>query len=226
MVDTSEPRLGLTRDRILRAALNLADTSGVESLTMRGLGENLGFEAMSLYHHVSNKDDVLDGILDLVLDESQPPLASGVWTASVRDSAISVHRALQRHPWACTILSSPARLRPARLRYMDSLLGRLRAAGFSADTTYHAYHVLDGFIFGFSMWEANHTYTEAETSAMAAAFASTITASSYPHLVEHGQQHFSDGPIHDVSAFEFGLDLILNGLVDTLEGGSSHLSDV
>ena len=220
MVDTSKPRLGLTRDRILRAALDLADTEGVGSLTMRRLGESLGFEAMSLYHYVSNKDDLLDGILDLVLDESHPPSDGKDWTGSVRDSAISVHRALQRHPWACTILSSPARLRPARLRYMDSLLGRLRAVGFSAETTYHAYHVLDGFIFGFSMWEANHTYTDAETSAMAAAFSSKVSADSLPHLVEHGEQHFSPGPIHDVSAFEFGLDLILNGLVDTLEGHS------
>jgi AcrR family transcriptional regulator len=220
MAKTPAPRLGLSRNRILRAALDVADADGVESLTMRRLGESLGFEAMSLYHYVRNKDDVLDGILDLVLDESRPPSDDGDWTGSVRDSAISVHGALQRHPWACTILSSPARLRPARLRYMDSLLRRLRAAGFPAETTYHAYHVLDGFIFGFSLWEAQHTYTDAETSAMAAAFSATVNADTYPDLVEHGQQHFSDGPIHDVSAFEFGLDLILNGLLDTLEGRS------
>jgi AcrR family transcriptional regulator len=218
MVDTSEPRVGLNRDRILHAALGLADTDGVEALTMRRLGESLGFEAMSLYHHVSNKDDVLDGIVDLVLDESHPPSDDGEWTTSVRDSAISVHRALQRHRWACTILDSPARLRPARLRYMDVLLGRLRAAGFSDETTYHAYHVLDGFIFGFSLWEADHTYSEDEASTMAASFSSTVAADTYPHLLEHGEQHFSDGPLHDVSAFEFGLDLILKGLADLLDG--------
>src|SRR4051812_34756550 len=169
MAKTPAPRLGLSRNRILRAALDVADAEGVESLTMRRLGESLGFEAMSLYHYVSNKDDLLDGILDLVLDEVRPPSDEGGWTGSVRASAISVHRALRRHPWACTVLASPARLRPERLRYMDLLLGRLRAAGFTAETTYHAYHVLDGFIFGFSLWEAGHTYTEAETSAMAAA---------------------------------------------------------
>src|SRR3954470_1458536 len=149
MAKTSAPRLGLNRSRILRAALDAADTDGVESLTMRRLGESLGFEAMSLSHSVSNKADGLDGILDLVLDEIHPPSDDGDWTASVRDSAISVHRALQRHRWAGALLDSPARLRPARLRYMDMLLGRLRAAGFSTETTYHAYHVLDGFIFGF-----------------------------------------------------------------------------
>src|SRR5262245_47033371 len=149
MVDTSEPRLGLTRDRILHAALELADTEGVEALTMRRLGESLGFEAMSPYHHVNNKDDVLDGILDLVLDETHPPSDDRDWTASIRDSAISVHRALQTHRWAGAILDT-ARLRPARLRYMDAVLGRLRAAGFSPEPAYHAYHVLDGVIFCFS----------------------------------------------------------------------------
>jgi AcrR family transcriptional regulator len=218
MVDTSGPRLGLSRDRILQAALGLADTHGVAALTMRRLGESLGFEAMSLYHHVSNKDDVLNGILDLVLDETHPPPDDLDWTESVRDSAISVHRALQRHRWACTMLDSPAHLRPARLRYMDALLARLRGAGFSTDTTYHAYHVLDGFIFGFSLWEADHTYSEAETTAMAASFSATVTADTYPHLVKHGEQHFSDGPVNDVSAFELGLDLILKGLADTLAG--------
>src|ERR1700755_2385369 len=113
MVDSSEPRLGLTRGRILRAALGLADTGGVEQLTMRRLGETLGFEAMSLYHHVSSKDDLLDGILDLVLEETQTPRDQGDWTSSIRDSALSVHRAIQRHPWAGAILDT-TRLRPAR----------------------------------------------------------------------------------------------------------------
>jgi len=215
MVKASQPRLSLTRDRILFAALDLADTDGVEALTMRRLGDNLGFEAMSLYHHVSNKDDVLDGILDLVLDETHPPSDDGDWMASIRASAISVHRALQRHRWAGAILDT-ARLRPARLRYMDTLLGRLRAAGFSPVTSFHAYHVLDGFIFGFSRWEADHTYSEDQTSAMAEVFSATIDADTYPHLMEHGEQHFSDGPHQDVSAFDFGLDLILKGLADTL----------
>lgn len=186
---------------------------------MRKLGESLGFEAMSLYHHVSNKDDVLDGILDLVLEETHPPSDDGHWTASIRDSAISVHRALQRHPWAGAVLDT-ARLRPARLRYMNAVLGRLRGAGFSPETTYRAYHVLDGFIFGFSLWEADHTYSEDQTSAMSEAFAATITAENYPHLLEHGEQHFSNGPHQDVGAFEFGLELILRGLADTLQGRS------
>jgi hypothetical protein len=106
----------------------------------------------------------------------------------------------------------PARIRPARLRYMDLLLGRLREAGFSAETTYHAYHVLDGHIFGFSLWETSHTYTAEEVSKFEAKFAQTITADPFPYLHEHAQQHFDEGPHHEVRAFEFGLDLIVDGL--------------
>jgi AcrR family transcriptional regulator len=212
MATETEPRLPLSRDRILRAALELVDDGGIDSLTMRKLGKALGFEAMSLYNHVANKDDVIDGILDLVLAQGELPSPSGNWDRAVRASAVSVHAALRRHPWASAVVMAPGRLRPARLRYMDSLLGRIREAGFSAETTYHAYHVLDGHIFGFSLWEASHSYSDADASEMMAAFERTITADEYPYLREHGEQHFAEGPHHDVSAFEFGLDLILDGL--------------
>src|SRR5437660_628702 len=124
MATQTEPRLPLSRDRILQAALDLADDGGIEALTMRKLGHVLGFEAMSLYNHVTNKDDVLDGILDLVLAETEPPAPTGDWDAAVRRSAISVRQALRRHPWACPHLFSAAHVRPARLRYMDLLLGQ------------------------------------------------------------------------------------------------------
>src|SRR5947209_13638273 len=119
MATRTEPRIPLSRERILEAALGLADEGGIESVTMRKLGQALGFEAMSLYNHVTNKDDVLDGILDLVLAETEPPSPAGDWDAAVRRSAISVHQALRRHPWACPLLFSAAHVRPARLRYMD-----------------------------------------------------------------------------------------------------------
>ena len=208
----TKQRPPLTRDRILHAALELADQGGIESLTMRKLGETLGFEAMSLYNHVANKDDLLDGLLDLVLAESEPPSPAGDWDAAIRASAISVHEALRRHPWACRLVMSPGHMRPARLRYMESLLSRLREAGFSADATYSAYHVLDGFIFGFSLWETSHTYTAEEMAGFQEKFAQTITADAYPYLHEHGQQHSSEGPHNDVRAFELGLELIVDGL--------------
>lgn len=208
-----EPRLPLSRDRILAAALELADESGIDSLTMRKLGERLGFEAMSLYNHVDNKDDVLDGIADLVLAECEVPAPGGDWAAAVRRSAVSVHQALKRHTWASTLLMSPGHIRPARLRYMDSLLGRLREAGFSADTTFHAYHVIDGHIFGFSYWHSSHSYSPVEVTDLVEKFTAMIPREEYPYLHEHGEQHLTEGsPLHEVSAFEYGLDLILDGL--------------
>src|SRR5437764_9934588 len=111
----TEARIPLSRDRVLRAALDLADGSGVEALTMRRLGDELGFEAMSLYRHVANKDEVLDGILDLVLGETTPPSSDESWAAAIRSSAVSVRDALDRHPWATRLLMTPQRIRPARL---------------------------------------------------------------------------------------------------------------
>src|SRR5262249_59009086 len=122
-------RRPLNRERILAAALELVDEQGIDALSMRKLGQALGgYEAMSLYNHVANKDDLLDGILDLVLAETEPPSGRGEWDADIRASAISVHDALHRHPWSSSLLMS-GRIRPARLRYMDLLLGRLREAG-------------------------------------------------------------------------------------------------
>lgn len=219
--ETQQPRLPLSRARILRTAVELADANGIESLTMRNLGQTLGFEAMSLYNHVANKNDVLDGILDLVLDESEPPSPAGEWNDSIRSSALSIHRALRRHPWACPLLMSPGHIRPGRLRYMDLLLGRLREAGFSADTTYHAYHVLDAHIFGFALWQAGHTYNAAQMPDLSAELARMIPVEEYPYLHEHGRQHMTEGPHQDVSAFEFGLDLILEGL-EKIHAAESH----
>jgi AcrR family transcriptional regulator len=205
-------RQPLSRDRILKAALALADENGIESLTMRRLGLELGYEAMSLYNHAANKDDVIDGILDLVLAESRPPAPDEEWDVAIRRSAVSVHESLGRHPWAATALMSPTRARLARLRYIDSLLGRLRAAGFSAEATYHAYHVLDGHIFGFAVWQASHDYTPDELESLAMKVQPMIGPDEFPHLHEHMRQHQTDGPHRTVSAFELGLDLILDGL--------------
>jgi AcrR family transcriptional regulator len=204
----SATRLPLSRDRILERAVQIADADGVEALTMRRLADDLGFEAMSLYRHVKNKDDVLDGILDAVLAEIESPAGDGAWDAAIRRSAISVNDVLGRHPWATDLLMS-AQLRPARLAYMNELLGRLREAGFSADTTYTAYHALDAHIFGFALWLASHTAVPSEDVEQ---LVRTISLDDYPYLAEHRDQHLAEGPHHDASAFEFGLDLILDGL--------------
>jgi AcrR family transcriptional regulator len=216
----TEARTPLSRDRILHAGLDLADGSGVEAVTMRRLGKDLGFEAMSLYRHVASKHDLLDGMLDLVLAEWQVPDGEGNWIHAVRTSAISVHDALRRHQWSAQLLMTGGHIRPARLRYMERLLGRLDDAGFDAETTYHVYHLLDGYIFGFSLWEIAYTTIPLD-SEVVSRLMQTIPWDEYPHLAGHRDQHMSEGPHREVSAFEVGLDLILDGLRKRLDSPSS-----
>jgi len=208
----------LTRDRILQGALELVDGEGLRALTMRRLGQRLGFEAMSLYNYVANKEDVIDGMLELVLAETDLPRTADDWASAVRESAISVHAALQRHRWAAGELLAYGRVRPARLQYMESLLGQLREGGLPAEATYVAYHVLDAHIFGFSLWEASHTFTDEEVAEMGTVFEEVITAEKFPYLREHGHQHFDEGPHQDANAFELGLDLIIGGLKKMHDG--------
>jgi AcrR family transcriptional regulator len=206
-------RKPLSRGRILDTALVLVDEEGIDALSMRKLGQALGYEAMSLYNHVANKDDLLDGILDLVLAEMEPP-APDEGLPAIRAAALSAHEALRRHPWAAGLLMTPTRVRPGRLEFMDALLGALRTAGFSAETTYHAYHVIDAHIIGFSLWQSTHDFSlpEEMTDDLRATLERLIPRETYPHLYEHGMQHLDDGPHQDVSAFEFALDLLLGGL--------------
>jgi AcrR family transcriptional regulator len=202
----------LTRQQILETALELADERGVEALKMRDLGRALGVEGMALYRHVANKDDLLDGVLDLVLSETEPPSPDGYWSDSVRESAISVHRALERHPWATRLLLDPERVRPALLAYGEALLARLGEAGFSEDETYHAYHVLDAHIFGYALWLAGHMFTTDEQQAARQRVAAQLRSGGYPQFAKHLDLHRADGAHHDVDPFEIGLDLILKGL--------------
>jgi AcrR family transcriptional regulator len=212
-------RAPLTRERVLETALALADEGGIESLTMRKLGQALGVEAMSLYNHVANKDDILGAVVDVVLAETEAPSPEGDWETAIRRSAISVHDALTRHPWAVALLMSPERAQLSRMLYMDKLLGRLREAGFSADVTYHAYHVLDGHIFGFSLWQASHTFKASDLTQLAERFFREFPLDDYPYVKEHVEQHMHDGPHRAVGAFEFGLDLIIDGLKRLREAG-------
>ena len=200
----------------MQAALDLADRSGVEAVTMRHLGHELGFEAMSLYRYVASKDDLIDGMLDLVLAEWQLPGDADDWRESVRTSARSVHDALRRHRWAARLLMTGMRPRPARLQYMEWLLGRLREAGFDADSTYSVYHLLDGFVFGFTLWEIAYTSAALADEEIVSKIMNAIPWDDLPHLAEHRDQHLADGPHREVSAFEVGLDFILDGLRDML----------
>jgi AcrR family transcriptional regulator len=210
---SAEPRVPLSRDRVLHAAVRLADEGGFASLTMRKLGQELGVQAMSLYNHIANKDDIRDGIVDIVFTEIEVPARGADWKAAIRASAISAHEVLVRHPWACSLMMSTTTVSPARLHWMEALLRTLREAGFSAELTHHAYHALDSHITGFTLWVANMPFeTHEELTDLAEAFLRQLPADEYPYFAEHAQWHLTDSSPDDPSEFEFGLDLILDGL--------------
>lgn len=206
-----QPRVPLSRDRVLIKALKLADQSGIESLSMRKLAEALGVKAMSLYNHVKNKDDIIDGIIDIVASEIELPEVGADWKASMRRRAKSAHEVLLRHPWATMEMVSRVNIGPAMLRYVDATIGCLREAGFSFEMADRIWNAIDSHIYGFTLQELNFPF-EPDTYAEAAErHISLIPADKYPYLNGMSQQVMSekyDG-IHD---FEFGLELILNGL--------------
>ena len=205
------PRSPLTRERILGAGVDLADAEGIAGLSMRRLAHELGVEAMSLYYHVARKSDLLDGMLDIVYGEMARPAADGNWRADMRAAAISAKDTLLRHEWACRLLMD--RGTPGRLRFewMDSILGRLRAAGFSPNLTHHAYHAIDSHVVGFVLWVLPYVAASREQPDLAENAMRDFPIGGLPHLVEHIQQHLDDRP-GDTSEFEFGLDLLLDGL--------------
>ena len=205
-----EHRVPLSRERVLRAAIDLADEAGIESLSMRKLAQELGVEAMSLYHYVAKKDDILDGMLDVVFSEIEVP-SSGDWRFAMRTMAISTHDALLRHRWACGLLMSSARISASRLQHMDTVLGRLREAGFTDTLTDHAYHALDSYIVGFTLWLLPYLKIAKEEPDFAQRFYAELPLEELPHLAAHIEYHMAP-PTDNVNAFEFGLDLILDGL--------------
>ena len=207
-----EPRAPLTRDRVLRAAVDLADEAGIESLSMRKLGQALGVEAMSLYNHVANKDDILNGIVDIVESEIELPTPGRDWKAGLRKTAMSAHDVFEHHPWAANLTLSASGTRPARWRYMNAILGGLREAGFSVETTDLAYHAFESHIAGFTLWASQLQVDPEELPDLAAAFVSQLPVDEFPYLIEHVDQHLKERSPENEGAFAFGLDLILDGL--------------
>jgi len=210
---SAKPRVPLSRERVLRAALVLADRDGIESLTMRKIGQELGVEAMSLYNHVANKDDILDGIVDLVFGEIAVPSNQVDWKTAMRQRAISARDVLLRHPWATSLMQSRTKPGPATLRHHDSVIGRLREAGFTVDMAAHAFSVMDGYIYGFALQQMNLPYHTSEESAeVAENILRQLPADEYPHLAEMIIEHALKLGYDYAEEFEFGLDLILDGL--------------
>lgn len=206
-----ETRPGLSRDRVLRAALALADEHGLDAVTMRSLGESLGAHAMSLYNHVKDKDDILDGIVDRVVAEIEVPARVGPWQVAMRNRAISAHSALVRHPWACALMMSQSNVGPARIRYVDATLACLRAGGFSLPLADHAWNALDSYIYGFTLQKLNFPFEPSRYAQVAAAYLPSLSATEYPAM--HALTTLVATGRHDGQhSLEFGLDLLLDGL--------------
>jgi AcrR family transcriptional regulator len=207
------PRTPLTRQRVLRAAVALADRGGVGALSMRKLAQELGVEAMSLYHHVANKDDILDGIVDVVFGEIELPTGEAGWEAAMRRRSVSAREALRRHPWATGLMESRRTPGPANIRHHDAVLGVLRNAGFPVELAAHAYSLLDSYIYGFALQEASLPFhTPEETAEVAQEIMAVFPADDYPHLAEIATEHVLQPGYDYGNEFLYGLDLILDGL--------------
>ncbi len=206
-------RKPLTRDRVLRSAIQLADQAGLDSLSMRKLAQQLGVEAMSLYRHVRHKGDLVDGMIDLVFAEIGLPSNEVDWKTAMRQRAISARDTLARHPWAIGLMESRSTPGAATLQHHDAVLGCLRQAGFSIPMTAHTYSLLDSYIYGFALQQASLPFkTSEETVEVADSIRRRFPTDAYPHLAELTLQHVLQPGYDYADEFEFGLDLILEGL--------------
>ena len=206
-------RVPLTRERVLEAAIALADEVGLAGLTMRKLAQQLGVEAMSLYNHVANKDDLLDGMVDLVFAEIGLPAPGVDWKAALRQRAMAARAVLERHRWAIGLMESRSQPGPANLRHHDEVLGCLREAGFSLTNAAHAYSVLDSYIYGFTLNKQSLPFDTAEEVAeLGRRYLRELLGNQYPYLAEIIVEHAMKPGYDYADEFAFGLDLILDGL--------------
>ena len=200
----------MSRERVLRAAIDFADANGIESLSMRKLARELGVEAMTLYYYVASKNDLVEGMADLVAEEIEVPSEDVEWREATRRRAMSAHDVLARHHWA-----SPLWMRvmigPARMRYMDSALGVYRRAGLTPASTELAFHAVENHIVGYAVQEVNFPLEAEDLATAARAFLEKLPADEYPHLAEHIRQHLTHEEIESGS-FEFGLERLLDGI--------------
>jgi AcrR family transcriptional regulator len=214
---TSEHRTPLSRDRVLRAAVALADDTGIDALSMRTLAHELGVVPMALYKHVANKEELLDGMVDVVIGELDPP-APGTgadWKATIRGRILSARRALLRHPWASRVIESRQQPTPAVLDYLNAMIGLFRAGGFSVDLTHHVMHALGSRIWGFTQDLFPGPPAPADPATQEAML--TALTAAYPHLAEialtagHDEGTVVGRTCDDQFEFEFALDLLLDG---------------
>ncbi|MEO7261440.1 MAG: TetR/AcrR family transcriptional regulator C-terminal domain-containing protein [Jatrophihabitantaceae bacterium] len=218
-------RVQLSRDRVLQGAIAVADAGGIAALTIRTLAQELGVKPMSVYHYVANKDEILDGIVDLVFSEFELPVTGGDWRQEMRRRAHSARRVLRRHPWATALLQSRLNAGPATLRHHNAIIGTLRGAGFTVEQTAHAFALIDSYLYGFAMSETALPIHGPESVAdLAEMMVQRFPVDEYPHLFEFTTKHIMQ-PGYDFGAeFDFGLDLILDALAPSLPSDGSGVS--
>ena len=208
-----QERPRLSRERVLRGAIAVADAGGIGSLTIRSLAKELGVKPMSVYHHVANKEEILDGIVDIVFSEIDRPSVGGDWRSELTRRAHSARRVLRLHPWAILLLESRTSPGPATLGHHDAVLGTLLAAGFSVEMTAHAYALLDAFVYGFALQEASLPFEGPDgVSDVAEPIMELMSGGEYPHLVEMATTFYVQPGYDFGNEFEFALTLILDAL--------------
>ncbi|BFU46583.1 TetR/AcrR family transcriptional regulator [Krasilnikovia sp. MM14-A1004] len=214
-VDAS-PRTPLSRDRVLRAAVARADEAGIDALSMRKLAQELGVVPMALYKHVANKEELLDGMIDVVVAEIDPPAAGADWKTAIRERILHARKVLLRHPWASQVIESRVTPTPAVLRYMDSMIGAFRRGGLSLDLTHHAMHALGSRLWGFSQEVYNTPGAGPADPEVQAVMLGEMRA-RYPYVTElatavsHDDASIVGGGCDDQFEFEFALDILLDG---------------
>ncbi|MBL4636549.1 MAG: TetR/AcrR family transcriptional regulator C-terminal domain-containing protein [Kofleriaceae bacterium] len=204
-------RTPLSRERILKRAQKLADKDGLDALSMRKLAQALRVEAMSLYNHVKHKDDMLDGMVELVVAEIEIPSDTGEWKDEMRKRALSAHAVLLQHPWAAMLLMSRVNVGPVMLRYVDATLGCLLSAGFSYEMADHAWNTLDSFIYGFTLQRLNFPFEPEEYKDVAEEYMPQLPMEMYPNLAGLSSEVI-EGRYDGEHELSFGLELLLTGL--------------
>ena len=214
---TRAGRAALSRERVVAGAVALADDKGIAALTIRSLAQHLGVKPMSLYYYVANKSEILDAIVDVVFSEIDLPTVDGDWRSEIRLRATSARHVLRRHSWAIGLLESRTSPGPATLRHHDAMLGTLRGAGFSIEMTAHAYALIDSYVYGFALQEAALPFDGSDdVAAVAGPMVEQFSTGAYPHLVELATEHVLQPGYDFGDEFDFGLDLILDALGESL----------
>ena len=201
----------LSRESVLAVALGMADEGGLDALSMRKVAQALNVEAMSLYNHVSNKEDILDGLVELVVSEIEFPALGGDWRTSMRLRAQSAHAVLMRHPWATQLFVSRVNIGPNMLRYVDATIGCLREAGFSYPMADHAWNAIDAYVYGFTLQKLNFPLEPEQYASSAAQFLPLIPPEKFPYLNGMSQEVIA-GRHDGMHQLELGLELLLEGL--------------